>query len=133
MRLSYPMKYIIALLSFVFIYANAFSQDKISRAKAQNTNQITPKPIPSNALKPLNVPIIYSFIGNGNWSNPNNWDANGVPPDQTNPGSKININNVPGGICYLDVPYVVKSGTLPTSLTVFTGSNLVIPEDLIVK
>lgn len=129
------MKYIIALLFFACLYGNAFCQDKIDsvKANAENAHPVTNKPIPKKALKPLHVPVVYTFIGNGNWSDPANWDANGVPPDETNPDSKIYINNVPGGICYLDVPYVVKSGTLPTSLIIFTGSNLVIPENLIVK
>lgn len=129
------MKYIIVLLSFVCLCGNVFSQDKISSAetKPENTNQVTNKSTPKKLLSPLYVPVVYTFIGNGNWSNPANWDANGVPPDQTNPDSKIFINNAPGGMCYLDVPYIVKSGTLPTSLIIFTGSNLVIPENLIVK
>lgn len=131
------MKPIIVLLFFVCLCGNVFSQDKLDSAHvkstAENTNLITKRAIPKRVLSPMHVPVVYTFIGNGNWSDPANWDANGVPPDETSPDSKIYINNVPGGMCYLDVPYVVKSGTLPTSLIVFTGSNLVIPGNLIVK
>lgn len=85
-------------------------------------------------MSPMNFPVVYTFTGNGNWSDATNWDSNGVPPAVTAPNSKIIINTqVPGGKCILDVPYVVQNGTISTQLIVTTGNNLVIPGNLTVK
>mgnify|MGYP001083430308 CR=1 FL=1 len=129
------MKHLLIFLFFLCIDNIALCQNKVANKKedpVKNAHIIQKAPS-KKTQSILHLPVVYTFIGNGNWSDPANWDANGVPPDETNPDSKIYINNVPGGMCYLDVPYVVKSGTLPTWLIVFTGSNLVIPEKLIVK
>jgi hypothetical protein len=129
------MKHLLIFLFFLYVGNVALCQDKVAtkKEKPENSIYITQKAPPKKAQSILHLPVVYTFIGNGNWSDPANWDANGVPPDETNPDSKIYINNIPGGRCYLDVPYIVKSGTLPTWLIVFTGSNLVIPEKLTVK
>lgn len=129
------MKHLLIFLSFFCIVSVAFCQDKTANKKEEpeKDTHVTSKDTTKKALSVLHLPVVYTFIGNGNWSDPANWDVNGVPPDETNPDSKIYINNAPGGMCYLDVPYIVKSGTLPTWLVVFTGSHLVIPEKLTVK
>ena len=128
------MKHLLICLFLSCIGSVAFCQDKsVNKKDTKNNTDITQKAPPKKVQSVLHLPVVYTFIGNGNWSDPANWDANGVPPDETNPDSKIYINNVPGGMCYLDVPYIVKSGTLPTWLVVFTGSNLVIPGNLTVK
>ena len=128
------MKHLLIFLFLSCIGSVAFCQDKsVNKKDTKNNTDITQKAPPKKVQSVLHLPVVYTFIGNGNWSDPANWDANGVPTDETNPDSKIYINNVPGGMCYLDVPYIVKSGTLPTWLVVFTGSNLVIPGNLTVK
>ena len=129
------MKHLFIFLSFLCIGSVAFCQDKTADKKGQpeKDTHLTQKAPPKKVQSVLHLPVVYTFIGNGNWSDPANWDVNGVPPDETNPDSKIYINNMPGGMCYLDVPYIVKSGTLPTWLVVFTGSHLVIPGKLTVK
>ncbi|MBL0358619.1 MAG: hypothetical protein IPP72_17935 [Chitinophagaceae bacterium] len=69
---------------------------------------------------------IYTFIGVGNWSNPNNWSNATKPPPTLSAGDKIIIN--PGdGICVLDEPYTVAPGA---SLTINSGKNLVVNGNL---
>lgn len=82
----------------------------------------------------LNEPMIYTFIGNGNWDDKSNWDTNGVPPvDNINLGSEIRINsNLIGAKCILNVPYEVPNTTKTIKLIVYKGNQLVVP-DLIVK
>lgn len=129
------MKHSILIVCLLFACSVAFCQGKTGSKKINPERDTvgTNKGITKRTFSPLHEPVVYTFIGNGNWSDPNNWDVNGVPPSQTNPDSKIYIMNAPGGMCYMDVPYIVKSGTLPTWLIVFSGSNLVIPDSLIVK
>ena len=81
----------------------------------------------------LNLPVIYTFTGNGKWSINSNWDVNGIPPVDITPGSEIHINSQTSGAqCILDVPYEVPNTTNTIKLTVYTGSKLVVP-DLIVR
>lgn len=82
----------------------------------------------------ITVPVItsntYRFTGNGNWSDPGNWQ-NGQVPALDLPGCKeIIIDHIPGGQCILDIPqYLLKNSTL----TVLTGKNLIIPHQLELK
>jgi hypothetical protein len=86
------------------------------------------------SMSPMNYPVIYTFIGNGNWSDPKNWDANGVPPQPTSPGSQILINSqIAGAKCILDIPYSVQNGTISSKLIIYTGNNLVVPGTFTVK
>jgi len=83
--------------------------------------------------KNLNLPVIYTFTGNGYWSDVNNWDANGVPPVDITPGSEIHINSpIVGAKCVLDVPYDVPNTTNTIKLIVYTGNKLEVP-DLLVR
>ena len=63
----------------------------------------------------------YTFVGDGKWDNPNNWDANGVPPNPLPAGSSIIINppvNAYGiaGQPILNIAFEIESGA---SLTIF--------------
>lgn len=73
---------------------------------------------------------IHRFTGNGNWSNPANWQNNAVPALDL-PGCKeIIIDHAAGGVCILDVPqYLLKNARL----TVLTGKKLVIPQQLEIR
>ncbi len=63
----------------------------------------------------------YTFTGDGNWDVASNWSGNLIPPPTTFTGSQIIINNVSGGQCILNVPYIVNAGT---TLTVLPNKNL---------
>ena len=58
-----------------------------------------------------NGPIQYTFIGNGNWTNPANWSNNTVPPSTTLTGSIIAIRPIVGGECIVNVPITIAVGT----------------------
>ncbi len=53
----------------------------------------------------------YTFTGNGNWSNPANWQNGQVPPAViTGTNARIFIDPAGAGECVLDVPQQVSSG-----------------------
>ena len=118
----------ILLVSTLFLAQTAFCQS----TKNKSELKASPKTISSQTTNPhrnLNLPVVYTFIGNGDWSNSNNWDANGVPPPDITPGSEIHINTqVSGGKCILDVPYEVPNTTNTIKLIVYTGNKLVVPD-----
>jgi hypothetical protein len=63
----------------------------------------------------------YTFVGDGKWDNPNNWDANGVPPNPLTAGNEIIINppaNAYGivGQPILNIAFEIESGA---SLRIF--------------
>jgi hypothetical protein len=72
----------------------------------------------------------YTFTGNGNWSDVNNWQYNIKPPATIYAGNKIIIDPVAGGICSLDILY-----TLPAAakLLVNTGKNFLVQGNLILQ
>ena len=123
----------IFLVSALFIVSqSAFCQSTKTKADLKNAtkNASTQTTTPH---RNLNLPVIYTFIGNGAWSDVNNWDPNGIPPVDITPGSEIRINSpITGAKCILDVPYEVPNTTNTIKLTVFTNNQLVVP-DLIVK
>ena len=81
----------------------------------------------------VNLPKIYTFIGDGNWSLSSNWENGEVPLADIPPGSEIRINSlVPGGKCILDVPFEIPNTTNTIKLTVYSGNELVVT-DLIVR
>ncbi len=87
-------------------------------------------PLSDSVTVPAYVTAAYRFIGNGNWSDSSNWENN-FKPALDLPGCKeIIIDHVVGGICILDIPqYLLKN----SKLTVLTGKNLVIPQNLEIK
>ena len=91
---------------------------------------VTPGVAAYNPDAPQDLPVTYTFTGNGNWDDPANWENNLVPPATTNLGSEIIINNIPGGQCLLNIPYIVTPGT---SLTILTGKSLVVPSNFTIN
>jgi subtilisin-like proprotein convertase family protein len=73
---------------------------------------------------------IYTFTGNGNWSDAANWSGNTVPPSTLPAGASIVIDHVVGGVCTLNVAQTIAAGA---TLTVMTGKNLVVPGTLTVQ
>lgn len=80
----------------------------------------------SNAYFVIAQPT-YTFIGNGNWSNPANWANGQVPPANPPACAQIFIDNLAGGECVLDVPYNLPAGA---NLTVKPGKKLTIAGNL---
>ncbi len=58
-----------------------------------------------------NGPIQYTFTGNGNWTDANNWSNNTVPPNNSLTGSIITIRPSTGGQCVVNVPITIATGT----------------------
>ncbi|MBL0358649.1 MAG: fibronectin type III domain-containing protein [Chitinophagaceae bacterium] len=72
----------------------------------------------------LNSFNIYTFTGNGNWSNAGNW-KNGIKPPALLPlGGRVIIDHAIGGQCILDI---IQHISTAGSITIITGKNLVIP------
>ncbi|MBL0358054.1 MAG: hypothetical protein IPP72_14815 [Chitinophagaceae bacterium] len=77
----------------------------------------------------VTVKTIYTFNGNGNWSNAANW-ANKIKPPLTLSGTyNIFIDPVAGGRCILDVTQHITSGAV---ITVRSGKSFVVPGNLII-
>ncbi|MFZ4057074.1 MAG: hypothetical protein ACOYKE_03000 [Ferruginibacter sp.] len=66
---------------------------------------------------------IFTFNGNGNWSNPANWVNKIIPPLYISGKYKIFINPVDGGRCILDVSQHITEGAI---ITIPAGKSLVI-------
>ena len=76
-----------------------------------------------------NGPIQYTFIGNGNWTNPANWSNNTVPPSNSLTGSIIAIRPIINGECVINVPVTITIGTkilIENQKVLRMNSNLVI-------
>ena len=73
------------------------------------------------------APLVYTFTGNGNWSDASNWSNNVLPPATLSPNSEIKIDPVAGGQCILNIPYTVSSAG---KLTVMTGKKFVVQGNL---
>jgi glucose/arabinose dehydrogenase len=56
-------------------------------------------------------PILqYTFTGNGNWTDANNWSNNTIPSTTSPSGSVIIITPTTGGECVVNVPVTISSG-----------------------
>jgi hypothetical protein len=53
---------------------------------------------------------IFTFTGNGNWTDPSNWENNQIPPTTLSSGETIIINPVDGGNCLLNTIQNVSQG-----------------------
>ncbi len=53
---------------------------------------------------PASCGIVYTFNGNGNWSNAANWIGGSIPPITLTSPNEIVIDPVAGGECILDIP-----------------------------
>lgn len=69
----------------------------------------------------------YTFNGNGNWSNANNWVNKIKPPEYVTGTYKIFIDPVPGGQCILDINQQITAGAI---FTIRSGKTFVIPGNL---
>lgn len=120
------MKSIFFVSALLALSQPAFCQSTKIKSGVKSTNKTAS--VTTTPHRNLNLPVVYTFVGDGNWSNVNNWDMNGIPPADISPGSEIRINTaVPGGKCILDVPYEVPNTTNTIKLTVYTGNQLVVP------
>lgn len=125
------MKNIFLMALLLFVAQSAFCQ--VSKSKNELKNSASPTSQRKTAKRVLNLPVVYTFIGNGNWNDPANWENNAVPPVDISPGSEIHINSlIPGAKCILNVPYEIPNTTITIKLIVYTGNQFVVP-DLIVK
>lgn len=126
------MKNIFLMSVLFFVVQTAICQV----SKTENKLKIAPSPTSAHSKTPkrvLNLPVVYTFIGNGNWDVTANWQDGMVPPPDISPGSEIHINSpIPGAKCILNVPYEIPNTTNTIKLIVYTGNQLVVP-DLIVK
>ncbi|MFT3681039.1 MAG: PKD domain-containing protein [Ferruginibacter sp.] len=71
---------------------------------------------------------LYTFTGNGNWSDQQNWVNNKMPPDTIPAGTEIVIDPVNNGQAVLDKKQLFRHDT---KLTVQANKKLIIPGDLI--
>ncbi len=74
--------------------------------------------------------ITYTFTGNGQWTDMNNWDGGMIPPAVLPAGSSIIINPVTNGECILNTSQQVLSGGY---FTVLPGKRLTMPGNLTIQ
>lgn len=74
-----------------------------------------------------NTKAIYTFTGNGNWSNPDNWTNKIRPPQNLSGSYTIFIDPISGGHCILDISQHITSGAI---LTIRSGKTFIIPGNL---
>jgi hypothetical protein len=67
---------------------------------------------------------IYTFTGNGNWTDAANWQDGKIPPANAPAGTQIIINPTTGGECILNTTYTVSPGV---SFTVISGKSFRVP------
>lgn len=65
----------------------------------------------------------FTFTGNGNWNDANNWSNNMIPPSPLPATNNIIINPAAGGECILNVQQTVSNGA---SFTLQPGKHLLI-------
>ena len=73
---------------------------------------------------------IYTFTGNGLWTNSANWSANTIPPTTLPSGSTIYISPTAGDSCVLDTIQTLAPGS---NLIVSSGANLILKEGMIIN
>jgi hypothetical protein len=126
------MKNIFLVAVLLFVAQSAFCQSSDTKKEIKKTGAEASSPA-KNSKRVFNLPTVYTFIGNGNWDEPSNWENNLIPPADIAPGSEIRINSpIPGAKCILNVPYEIPNTTNTIKLIVYTGNQFVVP-DLIVK
>lgn len=80
-------------------------------------------------LQKVRQSVVYTFNGNGNWSEPTNWTNSIAPPANLLAGTIV-IDHQLGGKCILNIPQVIATGS---SLIIKTDKNLVVPASLQIK
>ena len=73
---------------------------------------------------------IYSFTGNGNWSDPANWANNLIPPANLLSTQQVFIDPPVNGECVLDVQQTIS---LPGQLIIRQNKKFRIPGNLIIQ
>jgi hypothetical protein len=58
----------------------------------------------------ISEPVVYYFIGNGNWSDPANWVNQQVPPTTLTGNHEVFINPSANGECILNVNQTINAG-----------------------
>jgi len=76
------------------------------------------------------VEPIFTFSGNGNWSNISNWNNSLMPPASLRAGYTIVIDPAPGGTCILNTPQSILSGA---NIVIKSGKNLLLPDFLTIR
>ena len=71
----------------------------------------------------LALPLIYTFTGNGLWTDAANWSNNSIPPASLPSGSQIIINPATNGQCVLNTSQTIQPGA---SITVNSFKNFVV-------
>jgi exo-beta-1,3-glucanase (GH17 family) len=72
---------------------------------------------------------VYTFTGNGNWTNPANWSNGIMPPSLLPSGSSIIIDPAGNGECILNTAQTISSGA---TLTVQPGKKFIILGSLVI-
>ena len=70
----------------------------------------------------------FTFNGNGNWTDANNWADNMIPPPILPSGAKIIVDPVASGECVLNTIQQIKTGA---SISVNNGKKFRIVGNLI--
>ena len=76
-----------------------------------------------NTVLNAQIPVSYTFTGNGNWSTATNWLNNSIPASIVPGRDTITIAPSNGDSCVLHQPLVVLPGAI---FTVQTGANLIL-------
>ncbi len=72
----------------------------------------------------------YSFVGNGNWNNPDNWVEKAIPPAVLPAGSAIYIEPITGGSCTLNVSQTISQGA---TININPNSKFIVPGSLVIQ
>ncbi len=75
-------------------------------------------------------PNVYTFTGNGNWTDASNWSYTGIPPSPLPAGAEIFIAPQTGGECILNIPQTIGAGA---KFTIAAGKKLRIPLNLLIQ
>jgi hypothetical protein len=75
---------------------------------------------------------LYTFIGNGDWSNSTNWEGGSKPPANITGRDEIIIDPIAGGECVLQLSTAQSIGGAG-KLTVKAGKKLRVLKDLIIQ
>src|ERR1700727_1985332 len=108
------MKRLVFVLLTVLIANLGFTQTKRT-VSGNNISKI------ASVLSDTVYNAIYTFTGNGNWSDTTNWLNNSVPPDTLSSGAEIIIDS--NSTCNLNIPQTISFGA---TLTVSFGANLIV-------
>jgi hypothetical protein len=73
---------------------------------------------------------VYTFVGNGNWDVPANWQNGSVPPQSLPAGSQIIINPAGNGTCTVNRPQTILSGA---SIIIKPGKKLLLLGNLTIN